>query len=453
MRTPSSQAVSRSASASSAAAPSAPTSWRRTTADHGVVVLHPAADDPAVPPGGVAAVAVAVEEVRRVGRVEVERPLLPAHHGRVEGRAAARPRARPAPPAPRRPAAPTRSPPLVEAHLDRADVRERPPDDRLRRAEPPDDVGLRARAEGRQPAPHQLGVALVLGPGRRRLVQPAVGADPGRLVEPPVTGVRRRAAPGPRHRAWSSPTRRSGTRRPTSCPELPVVKRPSSAGTRSRSSRVVRGTPSAIASSTSATHRGRATRPGRRPDLPRATHLATCLRCWTATRAAALPHAAGSRSRGNTKSVRRMASCLTSGAFVVKRGVDVGRRVIPGTRAHSARWTVAASVAWRTVIARVAADHVRAARRTRPCRRASRARRSPSSMCRMPTSCPTTPHVRPRICQPHRVGPRLLPVSNPYGNDPYGQQPQNPYGGAPGGGGSTSRPRPTASRSPRWCSV
>ncbi len=28
----------------------------------------------------------------------------------------------------------------------------------------------------------------------------------------------------------------------------------------------------------------------------------------------------------------------------------------------------------------------------------------------------------------------LLPVSNPYGNDPYGQQPPNPYGGAPGGG-------------------
>ncbi len=25
-------------------------------------------------------------------------------------------------------------------------------------------------------------------------------------------------------------------------------------------------------------------------------------------------------------------------------------------------------------------------------------------------------------------------MSNPYGNDPYGQQPPNPYGGAPGGG-------------------
>jgi hypothetical protein len=41
----------------------------------------------------------------------------------------------------------------------------------------------------------------------------------------------------------------------------------------------------------------------------------------------------------------------------------------------------------------------------------------------------------PRICSsPAPVRRTLLPVSNPYGNDPYGQQPPNPYGGAPGGG-------------------
>ena len=41
------------------------------------------------------------------------------------------------------------------------------------------------------------------------------------------------------------------------------------------------------------------------------TILATRLRSAVATRADALPHAAGRRSRGKTKSVRRMASCLT----------------------------------------------------------------------------------------------------------------------------------------------
>ena len=38
----------------------------------------------------------------------------------------------------------------------------------------------------------------------------------------------------------------------------------------------------------------------------------TAAEALVATRAAALPHAAGSSSRGKTKSVRRMASCLTT---------------------------------------------------------------------------------------------------------------------------------------------
>ena len=33
-------------------------------------------------------------------------------------------------------------------------------------------------------------------------------------------------------------------------------------------------------------------------------------------------------------------------------------------------------------------------------------------------------------------------MSNPYGNDPYGQQPQNPYGGAGGAGGAYPPPPP-----------
>ena len=186
---------------------------------------------------------------------------------------------------------------------------------------------------------------------------------------------------------------------------------------------MVRGTPSAIASSTSA-HTGsiHASASSARPAST--THLASCLRCWTATRAAALPHAAGSRSRGKTKSVRRMASCLTR-ARSSYSAASTSATLTPGTRAHSARCTVAASVACRTVIARVALT-TSGRPPDRPCRRASRAWRSRSSMWRTRTSCQSAPTG-------NRDSPRLLAVSNPYGNDPYGQQPQNPYG-APGAG-------------------
>ena len=55
-----------------------------------------------------------------------------------------------------------------------------------------------------------------------------------------------------------------------------------------------------------------------------------------ATRAEALPHAAGSRSRGNTNSVRRIASCLTRvrSSYSAR---STSATVSPSTRAHSER--------------------------------------------------------------------------------------------------------------------
>ena len=57
-----------------------------------VRVLHPAAHDPTVPPGGGAGVAVGVEQVRHMGGVQVEAAVLPAHRRRVQRRQQRTPR-------------------------------------------------------------------------------------------------------------------------------------------------------------------------------------------------------------------------------------------------------------------------------------------------------------------------------------------------------------------------
>ena len=80
---PSSQAVSSSAFASSARRAAARHVLGRDDLDLAVVALAPDADDPAVPPGCRAAVAVAVEDLVDVGS-EVEAALLPTHGRGVE---------------------------------------------------------------------------------------------------------------------------------------------------------------------------------------------------------------------------------------------------------------------------------------------------------------------------------------------------------------------------------
>ncbi len=96
-RSPPSQAVSRSASAVQRGSRGVGDRLEQVHQHRAGVVLHPAADDPAVHPRGGAGVAVAVEERRRVP-AEVEVAALPAHHGGVEHRQQRGPR-----PAGRRP--------------------------------------------------------------------------------------------------------------------------------------------------------------------------------------------------------------------------------------------------------------------------------------------------------------------------------------------------------------
>ena len=86
----------------------------------------------------------------------------------------------------------------------------------------------------------------------------------------------------------------------------------------------------------------------------RSTSAASRRSSVAATRADAPPSAAGSRSRVKPNSVRRMASCLTTERSELSRS-STAPVLSPSTLACRERYTVAGSVACRTVIARVAA--------------------------------------------------------------------------------------------------
>ena len=179
--------------------------------------------------------------------------------------------------------------------------------------------------------------------------------------------------------------------------EEPRSARTSIVGTTARSSVIVRpsGASSRAPSTsppTSVNHRSGSV----------ATPAATRSRCRRArsepaVREAALPHAAGSRSRGKTNSVRRMASCLTR-LRSVSIAALTSARVTPSTRACTDRCTVAGSVECSTTTDRVAPTGS-AARcpGASAWRRASRARRSVSS-----TSLgePMAPHPAPERRHP-----------------------------------------------------
>ena len=151
-----SQDCSRSASASISANGVRAHVLEEPVRDLSVRAPSPAADDAAVPPDRRARVPVPVEQ-RRPVLAEIPGALLPAHHGRVERRAAARPtaraqaraRGRPGRTNPGAPSRSTSTAPIASRAL-RASAAERPP-------APPLEVGDGRRAEGGEPARRELG--------------------------------------------------------------------------------------------------------------------------------------------------------------------------------------------------------------------------------------------------------------------------------------------------------
>lgn len=121
-------------------------------------VLDPAAHDAAVDPCAGTGVAAGVEELVAV-RSEIEVAALPAHDRRVEHGQERHPRTwirylrdvvR------QQPARAT----AVECDCNGIEFGEGSPDDRLRRAQPPDDVVFRPRPEGVEPASDYFSVSV-----------------------------------------------------------------------------------------------------------------------------------------------------------------------------------------------------------------------------------------------------------------------------------------------------
>ena len=164
---PCSHAVSRSASASSAARTSAPTSSSRTRSTAPSFVDQPPTIRPSTQIGR-APVAGGVEHLRAV-RTEVPVALEPAHRGRVERGQQGDPGLDGADGVgvvgqhPARPAA-------VQRHLDRADVPQRLPDRGQGRAEPPLEVERRS--------PGRTGAATARPAARGRRPRASTGSAP-----------------------------------------------------------------------------------------------------------------------------------------------------------------------------------------------------------------------------------------------------------------------------------
>ncbi len=156
----------------------------------GVGPLTPAPDDATVDPDGRADVAAVVEQGGDVLGIEVPVTGLPAHRGRVQRRQERHPRLR----GDDRVEIVGQDPPLPLGQVDghRVDCSQCRPRRRERPARPPLEVSERRRAEGPEPAPHQLGsghLRVVVGEG---LTEPVLGADPAVLARDP-----RAAGPAP----------------------------------------------------------------------------------------------------------------------------------------------------------------------------------------------------------------------------------------------------------------
>ena len=138
--------------------------------------------------------------MRDVVRVEVEGALLPAHRRRVEDREQSGPRlgCRNIVQVVGKEVADA----AVQRHLHGAELAQRPAYGGLGRAEPPDEVSLRAGTERAQPARHESQVARRRVVRRPSLPQPLLGQRPARPRDAPVArvGTAQDAARG-RHRA------------------------------------------------------------------------------------------------------------------------------------------------------------------------------------------------------------------------------------------------------------
>ena len=254
-------------------------------------------------------------------RAEVEGALLPAHHRRVEHRQQRRPRLGVGGPRRRRRAAPSRCR-RRPAHLDRLERRERGADapwcrPATRRGRPP--------CPGRRPQP-------AARPARRSPPRPSAAGVPRRASpasgppracdEPPVAVVAPRGPAPRRPRTWVS-TRGADRAR---CAVLlarrqlepPLEQRAPARGSPGRSDlgpRERRRAPPPW--------RARATRHRRRPGRPSRPPWPAGPPAWPATRADALPHAAGSRS-GEDEQGAPHGQLLDQRAVVVQRPLDVG---------------------------------------------------------------------------------------------------------------------------------
>ena len=187
-RCPSSQSVSRLASASSARTPSSPMSWRRTTETTPSSSWTQQPTILPVPPGGGAGVAVAVEQVRHVLLVEVEPALLPAHHRGVEHRQQCGPGFRLGYVV--QVVGEQVSHPVAKADLHGAELPQRAAYDALGRPQPPDEVSLGARPEGAQPALDQDPITVCRLGVSHRLTEPVLGQLPAWSRDVPTAVVR-----------------------------------------------------------------------------------------------------------------------------------------------------------------------------------------------------------------------------------------------------------------------
>ena len=243
--------------------------------------------------------------------VEVEVPLLPAHRGRVEHRAAGPPTAAPGSTGSRSSASTQPVPPSssetstapTSPSARRTAVLVAPSHQTMSVSVPGPKVRSQRRTSSAYPS--------CVGQRLRPLPQPAVHQGPGRARHPPVARRCGRGRSAPRHRADRARAAPATPRPPTWC-RRPSSTLPSSAGSsvaeRDRAQLGPVGQP--------VQHRlARLLQPrlavvGETPELGVLRRSGVVP--GSATRAEALPQAAGSRSRGKAKRVRRIASCLTS---------------------------------------------------------------------------------------------------------------------------------------------
>ncbi len=280
--------------------------------NRGVVVLDPAPHDPPVEPCGRSGVARCIEQVRHILRVDVEASAPSSPSSSDPARAAAPPTSLRPTPVPDRRAAPIqwhRSPGRTGTAASspralRTAALVPPSHQTMSVSVPGPNVHSQRRISSRYPsASSSLPSGLSSGPSN----QSSIRVQTGRLTHhPPSFRPRTRSPRAPIHARIRGATGRSPPQRVPGA-RVTVV---SMSGTAARSCRALNGPADNAASTAARAFASQASPSVVRPEATRS--LLILRRSNSAVRAPALLHAAGSRSRGKTKRVRRMASCLTN---------------------------------------------------------------------------------------------------------------------------------------------